>query len=499
MPEKDLSCITQLPSGNHHVRIRHAGTTISETFATEDEAIEGRDAIRRAIARGEVQLVDGMTLRDLGPTFLGSRLGHRSYKTDELRWNKHVKHSTLAAIAVKAVEPSDALEWLNTLKSTTLGFDPEKHGKRPEKTLAWESRRHCLNLARRAFDFAIGKGLIVTNPLSGVRVVREDGDEDEGWQDTWFLDAKEQARMWACWDKLDDQTDRDEKLIAQVCIGSGIRRGEAWCLHLADLHVDGHEPHIYVRFGSWDPIKERYRSPKGRRGDKKPRIVPLFGIALDAARLWVRDVLPRYASENTLGLAFPTETGRRRDKKAPRSWGKVTAAFGVIPRIGRKPWWHLLRHSCATSMLSGLWGLRWPLEHVSKVLGHTSIKTTERYAKILPSVVQVAATRAHAAWTASVYAGSTAISSEMDNPLELLSGRDRHRTCDIRLVRPDASAISLPEIDRRGRDVDAIVRALQLIASGRSDEETLGITVDALERGLALALAAEARSREVAG
>jgi integrase len=40
---------------------------------------------------------------------------------------------------------------------------------------------------------------------------------------------------------------------------------------------------------------------------------------------------------------------------------------------------HDLRHSCATILL----GLRVPLYVVREILGHTSIKTTERYAHVM--------------------------------------------------------------------------------------------------------------------
>jgi hypothetical protein len=95
---------------------------------------------------------------------------------------------------------------------------------------------------------------------------------------------------------------------------------------------------------------------------------------------------------------FPTQRGCRRGKKPPRSWAKVVAKFGVVPRIGQKPWWHLLRHTCASSLVSGWWGMRWAIEDVSKVLGHSDIKTTQRYAHLAPDVIQSTATRAQAAF-----------------------------------------------------------------------------------------------------
>lgn len=183
------------------------------------------------------------------------------------------------------------------------------------------------------------------NPLATLRVEREDGDEDEGFQETWYLDVAEQKRAFEIWESLDEETQRAEAPIGRVAIGTGLRKQELWCLHLDDVHVDGEQPFIHVRFGSWDPIRERYRPPKGRRGERRPRRVPLFGLALDAMRAWL-ERLPSYAKANPHALVFPTERGKRRTKP-PRSWPIVVQKFGVLPRAGRKLWWHLLRHTCA--------------------------------------------------------------------------------------------------------------------------------------------------------
>src|SRR5262245_8125010 len=166
------------------------------------------------------------------------------------------------------------------------------------------------------------------------------------------------------------------------------------------------EPHVLVRFGSWDPVKERYRPPKGRKGEKKSRVVPLWGLGLEAAKKWLA-LLSTYAPKNPLGLVFPTERGKRRDKKPPRSWFKVIPKFGNVTRIGREPWWHLLRHTCASSLVSGWWGMRWSLEDVQRVLAHTDLRTTPIYAHLAPSAVAGTAARAHEAFLGRRHAAVT--------------------------------------------------------------------------------------------
>ena len=44
---------------------------------------------------------------------------------------------------------------------------------------------------------------------------------------------------------------------------------------------------------------------------------------------------------------------------------------------------HMARHTFATWMLAN--GV--PLEHVSKMVGHSNIRQTQRYAKVLPKAV----------------------------------------------------------------------------------------------------------------
>ena len=406
----DMTGIDRLPSGRYRFRVYHGKRVISGTCATAIEAKSMRDEILRQIVAGDLVAADGLSLKNIGPRFLASRSGNRDTTNDESRWYNHIAVASFAARPMSTLTRVDARLWIEELRDRSTRYDLERHKSRRQKPLSWQTRKHCVNLARRAFAWAMERDLVTSNPFQGLALPREDGDEDEGFQETWYLDLAEQQRLLACFDKIAWDSHAEarcaEKWIVAFAFATGLRRGEQWCLHLADVDTKSNEPHLIVRYGSWDPIKRRFRPPKGRKGEKRSRRVPLWGPSLEAARTWLK-ILPKYASENPLGLMFPTERGKLRDRKAPRSWDLVVKKIGKLPRIGRSPWWHLLRHTCASAMLSGAWGLRWGVEDVQKILGHQDVRTTQRYAHLAPAALQMTALRADQAWQADRHATVT--------------------------------------------------------------------------------------------
>lgn len=492
MNERDMRNIERLPSGNFRVCIEHRGERITGTVATYEAAVELRDELKRQIVDGELAPTKGATAKDLGPRFLGSRLGNRDADNESSRWHRHVARGAWARKAVGAVTRADGLAWLKSLRRRQTepppNSDPKKRGGRRAETLSWQTRKHCVNLARAFFEWAIDEQLLEVNPFEGLVVEREDGDEDGGYQETWYLDADEQKKLLAIWDTFQD-TRRREKWIVAFALGTGLREGEQWCLHLSDVHLDVPEPHIVVRYGSWDRLKKRFRSPKGRKGEKRARVVPLFGLGLEAARAW-KAQLSTYAPKNPLGLMFPTERGKLRDKP-PRSWPDAVQTFGALPRIGRPIWWHLLRHACASSLVSGWWWMRWSLEDVSKVLGHTDVRTTQIYAHLAPKAVHDTALRAHAAYLGSSHGAPTA-----QRPAARSPRNDGHARQDSNLRHSASKArrigLSVAGTAWRGDSVGAFSHVLGLIADGE-----LAATAEIvawLERGLDHALDAYAEA-----
>lgn len=437
-----------LPSGNVRVRMEHRGRlVVDRVVPSQAQADLLKREIARRIVDGDLKPTEGSTPLENGPKFLGSRADNRAVKDDESRWHKRIARAPWAQLATQDVSAKDGDDWLKTLESTRTAYDPKKHGQRKPKFLSFQLRKHLLNLARAYFAWAIGQGLIPSrlNPFASCKVGRTEADDDDGYQNGWYLDAREQGAFIATWKDpvLEfDAKEQTESLIAEIAMHTGIRQGEQWCLHLADVSVadDGQAlPYLHVKHGSWSKKLQMYLSPKRRKGGKKKtRTVYLWGRGLEAMREWLA-ILPTYARHNPLGLVFPTERGLRRDKKPPRTWKKVVDRFGHVARLGDKVWWHVLRHTCASSLVAGWWGgPRWALADVSAVLGHSDMRTTEQYAHLAPTVLQETVRRSHAA-ALNGHAAATTVRA--DSREAEIPGRATQDS-NLRPTAPEAVALS---------------------------------------------------------
>lgn len=132
-----------------------------------------------------------------------------------------------------------------------------------------------------------------------------------------------------------DRASANVRAAIWIALLTGCRRGEVLKIQPGDIGADT----ILIRSGNTKTLKTR--------------TVPI----VPALRPWLAQLpLPI----NYEGL----KTGFRRAREAAR-----------MPEVN----FHDLRHSCATILLS----LEVPLDVVRDILGHTSIKTTERYAHAL--------------------------------------------------------------------------------------------------------------------
>jgi integrase len=366
--------IDQLPSGRWRVRLSlPGGERTSFTAATRDEAEELRRAALAELQEADLATVGGITLRQWGPRALDARelAGGRNRSSEDSLWNRHILSADFIDWPLASIRARDVRAWVASTAKKRSGKKQKKHGKKRKKApkISAGTVKHALDLLRAILHAAVVDELIEHNPAADVEPPAPTPRAEEPWT---YLALPEQEAVLTC-----PQAPPPLVLIVAFALGTGLRQGEQWNLELADLHVDGDDPHVFVRFGS------RGKPPK----NGKTRKVPLFGLALEAAQLWLRG-LRGYAKKNPHKLVFPSPRGCRRGKgKLPKGWRELLAAAGIT-----RPFrWHDLRHTCASSLLAGWWGRRWTLEEVREVLGHKSVTTTERYAHLAPSVLAEAA------------------------------------------------------------------------------------------------------------
>ncbi len=348
-------------------------------FATFDEADEVRAAAAVALATSDRTRVVGVTLRAFGERHLEEREldGGPSCAPRATRW-KHIAKTPFIDDPIETIPSKHVLAWVKELRKKKV-----KRGRGPGAKLRKISRNHVRGIVgqlSQIFAAAVAEGLAGSNPAAGI-IIRsvKDPDEAEVWT---YLDADEQRSLLTCLGASEAV-----RLMMAFAIGTGLRQGEQFNLELRDLHVDGPTPYVFVRWGS------KGRKPK----NGKERPVPLFGLALAAAKRWL-ELLPTFAPKNPHKLVFPLPTGTRRRPGQHLQHGsgnKVNDFRNALKAAGivRHVRWHDLRHTCASSLVAGWWGPTWRLEDIKEVLGHTSIRITERYAHIAPAVVTDLAAR----------------------------------------------------------------------------------------------------------
>ena len=308
------------------------------TFPTAEAASEALDAIVAELFHAGHSPRAGVTLATLGDRCLALRRreGYRSIGSEENRWKVHLATWELASAPASSITRADVRAWLAALA---------------RKGLAAQTRRNALNLLRTVLEHGVELEILESNAARDVRV------KDRG--------AVRERSTWLTLEESERLIRAAGSPAVTLSIVTGLRHGELRSLEWSDVHAD----HILVRFGA----------PGQPPKNGKIRRVPL----LPAARA-------TFATMRRSGrLVFPGLDGTAPIwRLASRAdWKRWLAAA----KISRRVRWHDLRHTCATLLLSGAWGHAWSTEAVRELLGHSSVKVTERYARAIGSLSASAA------------------------------------------------------------------------------------------------------------
>lgn len=360
------------PSGRWRVRLTFSDGSRKNAgmFDTEEEAQRFLDAALVVQAEEKIAPTGGITLATWGVKWLNRREdsgNHRAIGSERSTWKHHISTAPFADWPLGNITRRDVKDWVATL-SRKKALAPAAWKKaaptKTTRTLSRQSVVHALNLLRKCLADAIEDELLRDNPAKDV-TIPNNGTTEEGWT---FLTPEEITTVTTC-----PKLPREARLLYAVAIYTGLRQGELWGLHWTDVHLDGPQPKVVVRY-----------SHKGPTKSGKIRHVPLLPQAIDALRDW-QAMHPK----RTAALVFPTVTGCRRAKSDEAGWRdrhitktEIEPGHKTLAGITRRVRFHDLRHTCASHLIMGTWGRAWRLEEVSAFLGHSEVGVTQRYAHL---------------------------------------------------------------------------------------------------------------------
>jgi integrase len=258
---------------------------------------------------------------------------HRSIGDTRIRaaWWKKL-YGDRAARSITALDVELSRKLLSEGKSSS------NNGKKilPGEGRAVSTVNRYLAVLRAAYSLAVRSGKADKNPVKQVKMLKEENERCR------CLTAEEEERL------LKVMPEEWQPLFI-IALNTGLRKSELLDLLWAD--VDFQRRLIQVR----------------KSKSKKKRFVPMRPVVFDLLKS-----LPRMINNE---YVFYGHLKGQRLKDVPKEWEIWLAEAGV-----KDFRWHDLRHTFASRLVSS--GV--PLYAVQVLLGHSSIKVTERYSHLEP-------------------------------------------------------------------------------------------------------------------
>ncbi len=305
---------------------------------------------------------DSLTLAAWMETYLAERREIRRPATvavDEVHWRNHF--GAIRDVKLDALDHLVIRRWLESLQRSFVTR------KRPDGQP--HTVRLCYSILRSALGAAAERDLIDVNPMLKVKRPPVPRPEPK------YLEADDLKRLLTHLAETGDP----RELAVQLMIRLGLRRGEALGLTWGDVDLDSGRISIALQL-------QRIPDP----GDPERLVLARVPLKTAASRRSVRatgSLLERLQAEHAALLPRREEflvqlAGRPVDPQNLTQWLSIRSK-----EIGVHCSPHRLRHTAATLMLNETGSIA----TVSSFLGHTELRTTSVYARVLASTSDDAA------------------------------------------------------------------------------------------------------------
>ncbi|QIS10761.1 tyrosine-type recombinase/integrase [Nocardia arthritidis] len=347
----------KLPSGRYRgvYRDKDGHKQSAGIFTTKDiarrKATAKEDEVRESPSRPVPELEWGRWL----PRWQAQRtVEEGTSKIDNQRINKHLVPRWSGTLLTEITQP-DVQEWVVDLS----------------KTLAPTSVEKCYRLLSGSMKAARKAKLITESPCVDIDLPKPGPSPER------HLEDEEIAA-------LRDPLEPFDQLIVDVLLGTGMRMGEAQGLHKE--HIDLKRKTISIEW-AWDKAAKRMKAPK----DHERRVVPIGRtLTKTLAAVIERDGLGipapvSYVSGRTVrsGLLLAHVDNRPFDQDNFRDRFEAASRVAWVGegdgrrRLGKvRP--NDLRHTYASRLVRA----KVPIDQVQLLLGHASVRTTQRYARL---------------------------------------------------------------------------------------------------------------------
>ncbi|MCI8965572.1 MAG: site-specific integrase [Clostridia bacterium] len=333
------------------------GTPIRKSFygAGINEANQKADEYMNKLKTGMTINYEYVTLNDLMNTWIyeikkNDDIKPATFESYEGTYRNYIKESDIASLKLFTIKSIHIQEYYN--KMSKNGFSSSKIKK-------------INKLLSQFFKYALSEGYLNRNPVDNIVIPKLEIEKIHKEEDIEYFTETEISEL----KKAIKGTDIE--LIVLFALGTGLRQGELLALRYSDIDYDKKQikvnrtvKKVYVFDENNIKIqKTLFLEPKTKNSKRVVDIPTSLFNKLDVIK-----------SDN---LIFSDNGNVLEARKLFRKWTTILKSNNIPHKK-----FHSLRHTYATLLLSK--GV--DLLTVSKLLGHSSLKITEIYTHIIPSL-----------------------------------------------------------------------------------------------------------------